>query len=346
MSSQGQNQSLFVLLVTSIVVVVAATLVAMFVAGQKPVVVVVSQGGAAAPSAVAPVAPVAAPAPTATAAPVAPASTQGAAAAPPQIQVTRLNDAPALDDPFDARWEQAPMTEVALQPQQIAHPMLEEVTVHTVNVQALRDEGRIVFRLSWKQAEPSEHVNVGRFSDAAALQFPMVDGAPFTMGGPDMPVRLLYWRANWQKDVNDGFQDVQDQHPHAWSDMYWFATGEPPFRISEAFEDPRSHEWLVAYRAGNPMADFTRTQPVEELVAEGFGTLTHVPQSPSRARGQWRDGYWTVVIDRPFSAEDPLAARLQSLGETQVSLAVWDGAAGNVGAKKQWSNWVNLKLQP
>jgi hypothetical protein len=44
------------------------------------------------------------------------------------------------------------------------------------------------------------------------------------------------------------------------------------------------------------MADFNRTRPVDEMIAEGFGTLTHKPDGIADGRGEWRDGRWHVVF--------------------------------------------------
>jgi hypothetical protein len=347
MNSRPQNTALLVLVSAAIMVTVVAMVAAVLIAGQRPVVVVVP------PQAASPTTTFPASAVTTQAAVIpAVASAVGSAAptmveTPPQVVVTRVAAAPSLDDPFDPAWDRVPVSELALEPQQMAAPMLDSVTIATVSVQAVRDDRRIVWRLSWAQPRPSHITNVGTFPDAVAIQLPMVDGAPFTMGGPDMPVRLLHWKALWQKDIDEGFQDVHHQYPNMWVDLYWFADGRYPFPLPEAFSDPRSRQWLIAHEAGNPMADFERSQPVEELAAEGFGTATHVPDSPSRARGQWRDGQWVVVLDRPLRDGDDLAQRLLTTdAEHAISLAVWDGSAGNVGGRKHWCNWVPMRIEP
>jgi DMSO reductase family type II enzyme heme b subunit len=356
MKSRTQRTFLFVTLTACIMVTAVAVVTAVFIAGQRPVVVVVpAQAPAAAPAASHP-GTADMMAASATAVPVvsaasstAPAPAAAAAAPPPpaapELQVVRVDSAPALDNPDDPSWDRAPMIQVPLQPQQTAHPMLDTATISSVNVQALRDQHRIVWRISWEQPTPAQIANVGRFPDGAAIQFPMVDGAPFTMGAPDMPVRVLYWKALWQKDISEGFQDVHHQYANAWSDLYWFAEGEAPFPLAEAFARPEAREWLIAYRAGNSMADFERPAPVEELVAEGLGTVTHVPDTPSNAHGVWKDGRWSVMIDRPLDPGDPIAHRLNGGGQVAISLAVWDGSAGNVGARKHWCNWIPMRME-
>lgn len=256
------------------------------------------------------------------------------------LVVERVGTLASVPDPLDAAWDAAAPRTVAVRPQAVTMPVLEDTSVTSVELQALTDGERIAWRIRWADPEPDENVDAGRFCDAAALQFPLVPDASFMMGGPGMRVQILHWKALWQKDHDVHFQDVQDVHPNYWTDLYWFATGAFPYPIHESFRDPRSHAWLVAYRSGNPMADFLRAQPVEELLAEGFGTLTHQPESAAAARGVWRDGRWQVTFVRPLATQDPSDAQLYRGGRGQLAVAVWQGSAGNVGGRKHYSEWL------
>jgi hypothetical protein len=332
--SRTSNAPLLLTLVVCILAVAGAMIAAVFLAGQKPVVVVVIPQ-------------------TPTAAEAAPAGVAAAAAGPatpvarpPEVIAARLAAVPALDDVFDSAWAKVAAVDVPLQPQQTAPPMLAVASVQTMTVQAARDDKRIAWRLSWPATQPAATVETGQFSDAVAIQVPMVDGAPFTMGGKGMPVRVLHWKAVWQRDIDKGFQDVQDLYPNSWTDLYWFTPSPGNSRLDKAFQDPRARQYIPALAAGNPMAQFDRKIPLEEIVAEGFGTATHVPDSPSHARGVWKDGRWTVVMDRSLDPKDPLAARLQSAGANVISFAVWDGSSGNRGGQKHYCNWIALKLEP
>lgn len=340
MESRPNNTPLFITLLACIMAIAVAMIAAVFIAGQRtPIVVVGDREDRIAATEPRPEAP--APAPQ-----VQPEPDAVEPEPEPQaLRVARTAATPAIDDPFDPAWDDVPAIEVALEAQQMAPPRLQDVTISHVDVQAVHDGTRIAWRLSWYAPDPRSQVETGQYSDAVAIQIPLVDDAPYTMGAEDMPVRMLHWRAMWQKDIDEGFQDVHVLYPRAWVDLYWFAEGEAPFPLTEAFEDERSHEWLIPYRAGNPLADFKRDRPVEELVAEGFGTTTHVPDTPSNARGQWRDGRWTVVIDRPLAAGEALADRLLGEGEHAISLAVWDGAAGNVGGRKHYCTWVPMEIE-
>jgi len=254
----------------------------------------------------------------------------------PTLALTRV-PGPLGTDPDDPAWELAPVAEVPLQAQNVAAPMNPEVTVHTLRVQALTDGADIAFRLAWPDATLDANVDAGRFTDAAAVQLPLAEAASPMMGGAEAPVLILHWKALWQKDLDEGFQDVQDVHPNFWSDLYWFAEGEFPYPIPKAFEDERSRAWFPALQAGNPMARHDRAQPVEEAVAAGFGSLTARAESDTTAEGRWERGSWAVVVKRPVHAG---GLDLGADGDHRVSFAVWDGSAGQVGGRKQWSDWV------
>ena len=161
-----------------------------------------------------------------------------------------------------------------------------------------------------------------------------------------MPVRILHWKALWQKDIDEHYQQVEDVHPNYRADFYWFADQPVPSSYATALDNPQARQFMPAMAAGNPMADPARERPVEEIVAEGFGTATTLPGTSSGAHGIWKDGRWTVVFDRSLRAGDPLAAAMNSGKADALAFAVWDGAAKNVGGRKHFSNWVPLRLAP
>ncbi len=341
MNQANSNQAL-IILVACVLISAIVSLAAVLVAVQRPLVVVVQPGQSTVATAATVAQVPAAASPASAAAPPAPAP----APAPVAVTSVRLATLPGHDDPFDPAWNAVPVAELQLLPQQVASPMLDAASVRTLRVQSARDDRRIAWRVVWDAPQPSASVETGVFPDAVAVQFPLADGAPFTMGAKGKPVCVLHWKALWQKDADEGFQDVHDLYPNARSDLYWFAKGSWPYPVDEAFDDERSRQWLVGQAAGNPMSQVDRAQPIEELIAEGFGSTTTVPDTPSAARGRWRDGQWTIVIDRPLSDADPLSVCLQPQKPSQVAFAVWDGHADNVGARKHYVGWVPFKVEP
>lgn len=337
--SRSPNSSLLLALVVCIMVVAGTLIGAVLLVGRRPVVVVVPSPVPAAPAAAA------APA-VATSLPIG-TTTASPPMQPTEIVAVRVPAAPPVTDVFHSAWEQTPSSDIPLQAQQVAMPMLDHGTITSVRVQALHDGKRIAWRLSWRADRPATGTETSVFPDGAAIQFPMADGAPFTMGAKDMPVRVIQWKALWQKDIDQGFQDIQSIYPNAWSDLYWFSTEGAGNATIQSLANPEADQFMPAHAAGNPMADFDRAQPVDEIVAEGFGTTTSVSQSPSSARGVWRDGQWTVVVDRPWDPQDPLIARLAATRQAgQMALAVWDGSAQNSGGRKHYCTWIPLTIEP
>lgn len=249
-------------------------------------------------------------------------------------------------NPLDEHWHSIPVAEVALSRQKDAMPMLDRVTVESAELRGVSDGRRIVWRLSWPDETRDINVDSGRFSDACALQFPVTPGAAHTMGDDRHAVHILHWKGIWQHDVDEHFQDVQDLHPNYWADLYWFAEGEAPYRVPDDFGDPRSHTWFAAYQAGNPVADFLRRRPVEELSATGFGSLTSHTESVVNGHGVWNNGRWYVTFVRPLRTDDPLDYQFWEGGTGMVGVAVWNGSDGNVGGRKQWGNWVEFTVSP
>lgn len=271
----------------------------------------------------------------------------------PEVAVTSAEDLVVVkighelvtDDPYAVDWWAAPYVEVELNPQQMARPTLAESSVGTLRVQGLTDGTHIAWRVSWSDPSPDGNVDVSRFTDGVAIEFPLDEDALPMMGDEEASVQILSWKALWQKDIDVGFQDVQDVHPNFWSDLYWFAEGEFPYPVPAAFENPTAMQWFVAHQAGNPMAAFSRRQPVQELVAKGWSTLTIQPYSVATGRGVWVRDSWAVVFRRPMTTDDPLDYQFALGTEGQIAFAVWDGAAGNVGGRKHWSDWVDFRIE-
>lgn len=262
-----------------------------------------------------------------------------------RLVVVKLDHPLSSTDPYAVDWWQAPYLEVEVLAQQMAMPPLAEPSIETLKVQALTDGENIAWRVSWRDPTPDGNVDVSRFSDAVAVEFPLDKGALPMMGDPESKVQILYWKALWQKDIDVGFQDVQDVHPNFWSDLYWFAEGEFPYPVPEAFKDPSSRQWFVAQRAGNPMASFERRQPVQEMVAQGWSTLTNQPYWVTKAKGVWVRDSWAVVFERPLKTDDPLDYQFEPGESGNIAFAVWDGSSGNVGGRKHWSDWVEFEIE-
>lgn len=274
-----------------------------------------------------------------------------------QASFVDLSDAqfPAKD-PTSIIWSRAKSLKINLIPQQMTLPMLDKASVPWAELQAIHNGSLVAFRLKWPDPKRDVNVDVDRFTDSAAIMFPLDPTRPasFTMGNPGGRVHILHWKALWQEDIDKGFQDVKTLHPNYWVDLYFFAEeaiplfaeGEfPQHPAALSFKTPEALAQLPGAYVRNPVSIFNRETPVEEAMADGFGTFTNQPRQNATGRGIWQDGQWTVVISRPNVTDDPLDAQFSPGKDSFISIAIWDGAHKNVGGRKQYAPWVKIHLE-
>lgn len=231
-------------------------------------------------------------------------------------------------DPSSPVWGGIPETSLLLFPQNITTPSLLAPTVEGLKVKAVHNGKWLALRLEWKDPAPDQTLETDRMSDACAVQFPVKElskTSPF-MGSKDFPVEIIHWKGIWQADVEKGFQQVTDLYPNTWVDTHRFGNN-------------------VARDVGNPLADFARKVPVEELMAEGFGTLTHQSRSDSSGWGKWENGRWAVVLTHQLRTKDKGDPQFKLGDKTSVAFAVWEGGKGNVGARKNYAPWTGFSLE-
>lgn len=260
-----------------------------------------------------------------------------------------LGETAPVRDPEHPLWERVPGITVPLLPQNFVAPSLTKPTVTSLTVKALRDREDLAILLIWKDPTRDLTVDVDRFCDQVAVMFPLDPTQPpsFMMGNKGGQVHILHWKARWQDDLDRGYQDVQTLYPNYWVDLYFFhdrvhfAEGEIPEEPSlRYFRTPEALNYMPGIYARNPVSTLNRQEPVEELMAQGYGSLTTQPKQNARGKGVWKKGEWKVVLSRPLVSDDPLDAPLP--GQTFVAFAVWDGSARNVGARKMVTAWFPL----
>lgn len=120
----------------------------------------------------------------------------------------------------------------------------------------------------------------------------------------------------------------------------------PPRGGNPALTDGQIADAVPAQQAGNPASIFDRKEPVQELTAQGFGTLTPHKDVATEGKGFWKNGRWEVVFMRPLTTPDPLDFQFKPGTGGQFAVAVWDGSSGNVGARKQYCNWLPFEVKP
>ncbi len=192
--------------------------------------------------------------------------------------------------------------------------------------------------MAWDDAARDDLPGASRFVDACAVQLPVSiepDVPAPQMGEEGRRVEIAYWRASWQAAVDGREDKIQAIYPHASVDHY-------PFEAASLDPGSPEQQALAAQYAPAHALDHgmegPRERAVEDLLAEGPGTLAPADEQHSEGQGLRADDGWQVVITRP------LPNGLSPGGRTQVAFAVWDGAHDEVGARKMRSGWIPLHV--
>lgn len=259
------------------------------------------------------------------------------AVSPGEVAVVRRAALPA--DPADAAWRDVAVHPARLVVQDMVEPRLLEASTPEVRVQAVSDGARIAFRLEWADPTRDDTPGPGRFVDACAVQLPARAGADAPapqMGEAGRRVEISYWRSSWQAVVDGRGETLGVLYPNAAVDHYPFEAAPIAGTETGAAEALR---FAPARAAGSAMAG-PRDRSVEDLVAEGPGTLSPAPARISDGRGVRTADGWAVVLTRPIPEGLAPGAR------GQVAFAVWEGSRGEVGSRKMRTAWIPLAPAP
>jgi hypothetical protein len=266
----------------------------------------------------------------------------GCRKAGPPVPEQSVRAAAAADlpgDPADPAWRKAPECEALLLPQDLVEPRLMKASTETVRVRALANGGEIAFRLQWNAPSPSDASRAEKFPDACAVQLPskIEPSVPAPqMGEPGRPVEITYWRATWQATVDGRGDSIRDIYPRAAVDHYPFEAAA--LEKGSAAQREMAARYAPARALGNAMAGPRKT-PVQDLVAEGPGTIAPAPKAESRGCGKRTPEGWAVVIARR------LPVGLSPNTPSQVAFAVWQGAEEEAGPRKMRTGWVPLTVE-
>jgi hypothetical protein len=156
------------------------------------------------------------------------------------------------------------------------------------------------------------------------------------MGEAGKDVEIVFWRAAWQAAFAKGELVLADLYPNASIDHYPFEAGAAG--EAGAASAAMALRYAPARALENGVA-LPRSSSVEVLVASGPGTLRPAPLGEAAGTGLRTEGGWSVVIARS------LPEGLERSGRTQVAFAVWDGALGEVGARKMRTAWLPFALE-
>ena len=245
-------------------------------------------------------------------------------------------------DPEAAYWHTVQPEMISLLAQPMVLPRPKTTTTSALAVQSVHNHDWIAFRLSWKDTDKSVAGKLGEFSDAVALEFPVLDKETLPlvfMGAPGDPVHIFHWRAQYQRDKEEGKPDMKQLYPNLNIDTY--PMEYPDWGNLQRASDQARDSFSPGKVVGNPQS-YQKTG-VDEIIAEGFSTSTVFDAHDADAKGLWNNGEWVVAIARPLKREGGSALTVGK--DAFIGFAVWQGGAGEVGARKSVTMmWTPLKL--
>ncbi len=267
----------------------------------------------------------------------------------PAVVAKRIGEAVPATDPLSALWKRAEEVEVLLQPQTVIMPFRPEPALEAIRVRALHDGRDIAFRLEWPDERPDDlSIKVLQFRDACAVllgPYPPASEALWYMGTPDQPVTITQWRADWQKDIDEGFQDLEVAFPNFTGMDYYPPLAKGPWPPKTRDYPQAARLWLPGWAVGNPLAQPEKRTPVQKLMGIGPGTLEPFPTQNAVGKGVWQEGRWLVAMGRPLAAADDQEMALSPGERYSVAFALWMGSALDRGARKSITKLGELTLE-
>ena len=242
-------------------------------------------------------------------------------------------------NPIAKVWANAPSTEIPLMALWQRSKVPRRMTIRV-----LYSDAHVGLLLEWPD-DTVDGAAVGQkeFTDAAAAMFSLTNPPGFiTMGSKDKPVNMWQWRFRRQLDMAQ-FRDIELTFPRLVVDGY--PNGGPRNQGPHAApaHDPT---FLSGWGAGNALSNPTPSSAVQDLNAEGFGTLASQPAAHQdvEGRGVWSGGRWKLVLRRPLKGSGQDAKF--SPGKTiHVAFAFWNGSAGDRDGIKSITFWQLLTLE-
>ncbi len=236
-------------------------------------------------------------------------------------------------------WNEAPEHLASLLPQDLVDPRLLKPTTPEVRIRSVHNGSEVAFRLEWADRTQDDTPGPARFLDGCAIQIPRrIEANPTDpqMGQSGRPVEIAFWRADWQASVNGRKDTIQAIYPNATVDHYPFQA--PSLAPGSDAQQQMEKRYAPAQAVGNRRSG-PRESAVEDLIAEGPGTLSPAGSRSSRGQGSRTKDGWAVVIARKIP--EGLAPNVR----TQIAFAVWEGAQQETGARKMRTGWIPLAMR-
>lgn len=228
-----------------------------------------------------------------------------------EIVITSKYVKEAKISPTDKAWNQVKAVTIPLMRQDFVAPR-GGGSVKDLQVASIYTDGEILIKLTWEdKTKNSQFSPTEKYSDACAVEFPVNDKQmpSFALGEKGNPVNAWLWRAIVE-------EKEKIDYPPAYSDFY---------------------------RSGSIDTVIKNEQPTaENLVAEGFGTVTSLEVQDVQAQGIWKNGQWVVVMKRRLDSASGAAFKKDMI--IPIAFAIWDGANAERDGIKSISPWHLLKI--
>jgi len=226
-------------------------------------------------------------------------------------------------------WENIKTTELVMRPLSA-----RKGAVETINFASINNGKQLAIRLRWEDPTKNDF-NPARhdfFKDGVAVQLALGDvtlhthghNEPFFgMGNRGKTVNIWHWKAGREKAIV-----AEDDREYAGGvDM---------------------DALIYGGMRNNPVAGLTiiKKSEVEELNAEGVGTITPQPEEKQNVtgHGEWENGVWTVIFIRDMKKTGEWDVNLIRKDAALTAFAIWDGEKEDRNGRKVISVWQRLNI--
>jgi hypothetical protein len=241
-------------------------------------------------------------------------------------------------DPAAAYWQGLAEGEIVMTAQPMVAPRPDVATTEKVFVKAVTDGKLAAFRIRWRDPERSMAGRLGEFSDALALEFPVKTDPlpPVMMGAAGAPVHIFHWRAQYQRDHEEGKPTIATLYPNASIDMY-----PMEFKDQPGAHEAGREQFSPGAAVGNPQS--YAKGGVDEIIAEGYSTSSVQPAPRATPRTATGPTAVDLAIVRPLATEGGSnLARASAF----IAFAAWQGGKLEVGSRKCVTMaWLPVSVQ-
>lgn len=217
-------------------------------------------------------------------------------------------------------WDKIKPKEIKLVYQLMVLPW-PRALIPAITVKSFHNQKDIFFYIEWKDDTEDRVLERNKFSDAAAIMFPLADKVEPAniMMGFSGRANIWQWKASQDKE----FWSKEAFKNEAYADFYY------PFEDRETLSISRDEPESAA----------------NDLLSIRVGTITPQENQNISGRGLWEDGTWQAVFKRSLKPVDfeneitfPQRGKL-------CAFAVWNGSKGDRGGRKSISNWAELAIK-